>query len=102
MWFAIALSILFLAITTIFFTAELRGFPMYRSLAFFFLFEGFYTLIDFIVTEIWPNFKGLSFLHNVGCLIFGIYVVLTLYRYKNNRLFSVNSNKEKSVAETEK
>ncbi len=102
MWFAIALSILFLAITTIFFTAELRGFPMYRSLAFFFLFEGFYTLIDFIVAEIWPNFKGMSLLHNAGCLIFGLYVVLTLFRYKNNNLISVNSNKEKSLLKNEK
>ncbi len=102
MWVAIALSILFLAITTIFFTAELRGFPMYRSLAFFFLFEGFYTLIDFIVTEIWPNFKGMSLLHNAGCLIFGIYVVLTLFRYKKSNSIVVISNKEKSVAESEK
>ena len=101
MWFAIALSILFLAITTIFFTTELRKFPMYRSLAFFFLFEGFYTLIDFIVIEIWPNFKGMSLFHNAGCLIFGVYVVLTLYRYKNSKLISVNSNKEKVVSENE-
>lgn len=82
MWISIILSIMFLAITTIFFTEELRDFPMYRSLAFFFLFEGFYTLIDFIVTEIWPQFKGMSMLHNLGCLILAIYVIMTLYKYK--------------------
>ncbi len=87
MWLAVILSILFLAITTIFFTEELRNFPMYRSLSFFFLFEGFYTLADFIITEIWPKFKEMSTIHNVGCLILGLYVVMTLYRYKKGHLF---------------
>lgn len=94
MWISIILSILFLAITTIFFTAELRQFPMYRSLSFFFLFEGFYTLIDFIVTELWPNFKGMTDIHNVGCLILGAYVVLTLYKYKKNNSKEKISEKE--------
>lgn len=88
MWIAVILSILFLAITTIFFTEELRNFPMYRSLSFFFLFEGFYTLADFIITEVWPKFNGMSAIHNFGCLILGIYVVMTLYRYKKGQLFS--------------
>lgn len=84
MWISITLSILFLAITTILFTEELREFPMYRSLSFFFLFEGLYTLFDFIVTELWPNFSELFIIHNIGCLILGIYVVITLYKYKKS------------------
>lgn len=98
MWISIILSILFLAITTIFFTAELRQFPMYRSLSFFFLFEGFYTLIDFIVTELWPNFKGMAVIHNVGCLILGTYVAMTLYKYKKNNDKEKNSEKENKNA----
>ena len=95
MYISIILSILFLAITTIFFTAELRKFPMYRSLSFFFLFEGFYTLIDFIVTEIWPNFRGMGVIHNIGCLILGIYVAITLYRYKKNETKEIEKTPNK-------
>lgn len=103
MWISIILSILFLAITTIFFTTELRQFPMYRSLSFFFLFEGFYTLIDFIVTEIWPNFRGMSAIHNVGCIILGTYVAITLYKYKKSKSNELNSKKEnKNAKEAEK
>ncbi|MFR1178453.1 MAG: hypothetical protein ACLSSW_01925 [Acutalibacteraceae bacterium] len=100
MWISIILSILFLAITTIFFTAELRQFPMYRSLSFFFLFEGFYTLADFIVTELWPNFRGMAAIHNVGCLILGIYVTITLYKYKKSKIKEINSEKEIKNAKT--
>lgn len=85
MWIPVILSILFLAITTIFFTEELRDFPMYRSLSFFFLFEGVYTLIEFIVIELWPNFNGMPVIHNVGSIILGTYVVIGLYRYKKNK-----------------
>lgn len=97
MWISIILSILFLAITTIFFTAELRHFPMYRSLSFFFLFEGFYTLIDFIVTELWPNFRVMGIIHNIGCLILGTYVMITLYKYKKSKVKEINSAPEKET-----
>lgn len=85
MWISIVLSILFLAIATIFFTEELREFPMYRSLSFFFLFEGFYTTIEFIVSEIWPNFKGLPMIHNIGGIVFGVYVIMMLYQFKKRK-----------------
>ena len=103
MWISIILSILFLAITTIFFTAELRQFPMYRSLSFFFLFEGFYTTANFIVTELWPNFGGMVTVHNICCLILGIYIAITMYKYKKSKTKEINSEKEnKNGKEREK
>lgn len=49
-----------------------------------FLFEGFYALVVFIVAEFWPNSGEVSMLHNIGCLILGIYVIVAFYRFKRN------------------
>lgn len=100
MWFSIISSIVFLAITVLLFTPELRKFPIYRSLAFFFLFEGIYILSSYVVTEMWPRFYYMSTIHDIGCVVLGSYILITLYNYRERNEASKNTHKTSPKIET--
>ena len=102
MWFSIISSIILLFIATFLFTSELRAFPIYRSFSFFFLFEALYIVANFIVTEIWPNITNMSTIHNIGHIIFGTYILISLSKYMQNvkRTQSDPIDKKESVVNT--
>lgn len=72
-------SLVCFAIATALFTPNLRGFKAYREFSFYFLFEGFWSLISFIVNEVWPGSTVMLWVHFIGSLVFGIYILFRLY-----------------------
>lgn len=93
MWFSIISALIFLALTTILFTPEFRKFPVYKSLSFFFLFEGAYAVSNFIATEIWGIVIFMPTIHDIGCIILGLYVLITASNYKKRiKLLEKESN----------
>lgn len=102
MWFSIIASIILLFISTVLFTSELRIFPMYRSFSFFFLFDALFIVANFIITEIWPNVTNMSTIHNIGYIIFGTYILISLSKYMQNikRTQSNSIDKKESVVNT--
>lgn len=97
MWFSIISSIVFLAITVLLFTPELRKFPIYRSLAFFFLFEGIYILLGYVVTEMWPKFNYMPNIHDIGCVILGLYILITTYNYREKEASKINTKSSSKI-----
>lgn len=81
MWFSIISSLVCFAIATVLFTPKLRSFKVYREFSFYFLFEGFWALISFIVNEVWPGSTVMLWVHFIGSLIFGIYILIRIYMY---------------------
>lgn len=79
MWFSIISSLVCFAIATALFTPELRGFKVYREFSFYFLFEGFWALINFTVNEVWPGSTVMLWVHFIGSLVFGMYILVRLY-----------------------
>lgn len=86
MWLSILSSIVCFAIATILFTPYFRDFKIYQPISFYFLFQGFSSLLNFIVNEVWPGSTIMLFINSMGILIFGIYITVYFYinYYKND------------------
>lgn len=81
MWFAVISALICFAIATILFTPQLRNYPFYQALSFYFLFEGAWTLVNAVVTMIWPSSNVMQWVHYVGALLLGGYLFYRLYAY---------------------
>lgn len=82
MWFSIVSSLVCFAIATVLFTPNLRQFKAYREFSLYFLFEGFWALISFIVNEVWPGSTFMLWVHFVASALLGIYILV-----RTNSLF---------------
>lgn len=69
------------AIATVMFTKQLRDFPFYQALSFYFLFEGAWELINGVITLIWPGSYFMVWVHCVGVIIFSAYILYCIYSY---------------------
>ncbi|MDQ5983048.1 MAG: hypothetical protein RUMPE_00046 [Eubacteriales bacterium SKADARSKE-1] len=92
MWFSIISSLVCFAIATALFTPELRDFKAYREFSFYFLFEGFWSLISFVVNEVWPGSTVMLWVQFIGSLIFGLYILVRLYTCFFKKHFENNSS----------
>lgn len=81
MWFAIISSVICFAVATILFTPQLRNYPFYQVLSFYFLFEGGWTILNAIVAEIWPYSTFMQWVHYVGAIAFGALLFYRLFAY---------------------
>ena len=78
MWLSILTAIVCFAIATILFTPVMRKLPIYQALAFYFLFEGGWTVVNQIVLSLWKNGEFMMWVHLAGIAIFGLYLFYSL------------------------
>lgn len=81
MWLSILTAIVCFAIATILFTPVMRKLVIYQALAFYFLFEGGWTVINQIVLSLWKSGEFMMWVHLAGITIFGLYLFYSLCSY---------------------
>ncbi len=81
MWLTIISSVIFFALAVIMFTPQMRFFFLYRSFSFYFLFEGIFSIINFAVSEIWPESNFMHTVYLIGCIILGSYILICCYKH---------------------
>ena len=50
----------------------------------FFLFEGAWTILNFVVFEIWPKYNFMTWVNYIGTIVFGGYLLYKLIRIYNS------------------
>ncbi len=68
-----------LAVATLMYTPKMRAFGFYRPVALFFLFEGVWMLLDYIVRQISPDSAFTMVVHYIGLIVLGAYFVLKIF-----------------------
>lgn len=81
MWIMAISSLVCFAITTVLFTPKFRSFSLYQPFAFYFIFKGFWYIINFIVTTLWPYSNFMLPVEYIGTVISGIYILACAYKY---------------------
>lgn len=81
MWIMAISSLVCFAITTVLFTPKFRAFSLYQSLAFYFTFKGFWYIVNFIVTTLWPYSNFMLPIDYIGTIILGIYILAHAYKH---------------------
>lgn len=94
MWIAILSAVVCLVIAIVLFTPMFRYALLFRPVALFFIFEGIWIMCDYLVTQLWPGTEAMLWVHYVGVIIFGGYLLLCL-------LYS-RPKKEKNKSNTKK
>ncbi|MBQ3928765.1 MAG: hypothetical protein II711_01565 [Clostridia bacterium] len=83
---AIISALVCLAAATLLYTPRLRNFQHYRPIALFFLFEGVWVLIDYLMKQISPDNVFMELIHYIGLIILGLYfMVSVLFLSKKKR-----------------
>lgn len=93
MWIALIASFICLAIAVLLFTPLFKKLPLYSPIALFFLFEGVWILIDYIVLQLSPNNSAMQYIHYAGVIVFGGYLILCLF-YSKPKSAKKSDNKE--------
>lgn len=79
MWNAIICSLVCFAIATLCFTPQLRSVLFYRALSVYFLFEGIFSIANFIIFEIWPRSSFTMELHSFGVILVAGYLLWSMH-----------------------
>lgn len=79
MLLAIISAVVCFAIATIMYTPRMRSFQFYRPIAFLFLFEGIWVLLDYIFRQIMPDNVFMQMIHYVGLIALGAYFAIKLF-----------------------
>ena len=85
MWVMAISSLVCFAISTVLFTPNFRDFCLYQPLAFYFIFKGFWYVISFIVTTLWPYSNFMLLVEYIGTIILGIYILSRAYKHTKNK-----------------
>lgn len=90
MLIAIISAVVCLIISIVLFTPAFRGLLILRPVALFFIFEGIWIMVDYIITQIWPGIEAMQWVHYAGIIIFGGYLLICLFfsrpgKYKNRK-----------------
>lgn len=86
-----------LAVATLMYTPKMRVFGFYRPVALFFLFEGVWLLLDYIVTQINPDSTFTMVIHYIGLVVLAGYFALKILFESNDKLKGkIKTNKKKS------
>lgn len=80
MWISIFTALICFGVATLMFTEPLRPFPVYQPVAFYFLFEGTYTILAAIAQLIWPGSTFMGWVHCFGVILFAGYLLIKLCR----------------------
>lgn len=73
MLLAIISAVFCLAVATMMYTPKMRVFKFYRPVAFLFLFEGIWLLLDYIFNQVAPDNIFMMIIHYIGLIVIGIY-----------------------------
>ena len=68
-----------LVITGLLFAPSFRQIGMLRPIALFFLFEGIWIFVDYIVTKTAPGSDATQWIHYIGIIVFGGYMLVCLF-----------------------
>lgn len=79
MLLAIISAVVCLAIATMMYTPRMRSFRFYRPVAFLFLFEGVWVLVDYIFRQTVPDNVFMQIIHYVGLIVLGVYFLIKLF-----------------------
>lgn len=71
-------SIVCFCMTIIMYTHKMRIFAFYRPLAWLFLFEGIWILLDYIFRQIFPDNVFMQIIHYIGIIVLGIYFMASI------------------------
>ncbi len=93
MLIAILASLVCLIIATILFTPLFRSSPVFRPFALFFLFQGVWIAVNYLIAQIWPTSSAMQYIQYAGVIVFGGYLIVCLFfsipkrksQEKNNR-----------------
>lgn len=81
MWIIAISSLVCFAIATVLFTPMFRSFFLYQSFAFYYIFKGFWYILNFIVMTLWPYSKFMLPIEYIGTIVLGIYILARAYKY---------------------
>lgn len=79
MLIAIISAVICLIISIVLFTPAFRRLLILRPVALFFIFEGVWIMVDYIITQIWPGIEAMQWVHYAGIIIFGGYLLICLF-----------------------
>lgn len=79
MIFVIIASVICLAAATLMYTPRMRNFAYYRPIAFLFLFEGAWMMVDYIFTQLIPNNLFMPIIHYIGISVLILYFVICIF-----------------------
>ncbi len=99
MWIALIASFICLLIAVLLFTPLFKKLPLYTPIALFFLFEGVWTLVNYLVLQLSPNDSAMQYIHYAGIIVFGGYLILCLF-YSRPKANSKNETKTEKKAKT--
>lgn len=85
-----------LAVATLMYTPKMRAYGFYRPVAVFFLFEGIWLLLDYIVRQISPDSAFTMVLHYIGLIALGAYFALKIMFESNDKFKSKIKSKKKN------
>lgn len=79
MWIAFIAAAVCFAVAVVLFTPLFRSVAVFRPVALFFIFEGLWILGNYLVTQIWPGLNVMQWVHYIGIVVFGGYLLLCLF-----------------------
>lgn len=79
MWIAFIAAAVCFAVAVVLFTPLFRSIAVFRPVALFFIFEGLWILGNYLVTQIWPGLNIMQWVHYIGIVVFGGYLLLCLF-----------------------
>lgn len=92
MWASVISSLVCFAVATILFTPTFRKCDFYKELSIFFLFEGFWAILNLAATEIWPKYNFMIWVNYIGTIVFGGYLLYKLIYIHNSETGNENLN----------
>lgn len=98
MWISIITALICFAISIILFTPSFRGLTFYRPLSFYFLFQGVWCVMNFIISTIWDKSNVMIWINYIGTILFAGYLLFSLYAYyyKDNKSEDTQSNQKEN------
>lgn len=78
MWISIISAFVCFAVTVALFMPKFMNNPVCRPIAGYFFFEGVWTLVNYIILQINPSSAVPQYIHYIGTLIFGGYILAYL------------------------
>ena len=79
MWIAFISAFVCFAVAVVLFTPLFPSVAVFRPGALFFIFEGLWILANYIVIQIWPGTGMMQWIHYIGIIVFGGYLLLCLF-----------------------
>lgn len=79
MWIAFISAFVCFAVAVVLFTPLFHSVAVFRPVALFFIFEGLWILANYIVIQIWPGTGMMQWIHYLGIIVFGGYLLLCLF-----------------------